>query len=89
MKGFEELAKLYTELANLSVEQTSLAVKTLAAAKTPAEFQAAYSGFAKQNFETFVAEAKKVQELTAGVFSETIAPLNARAQSLTTMFKAA
>lgn len=89
VKGLEQLAKVYSALANQSVEQTSAAIKALAAAKSPAEFQSVYAAVAKQSFESFVAESKKIQELTSGVVTEAIAPINARVQALGSLFKAA
>lgn len=88
-KGFEELTKVYTTMANQSIEQTSAAIKALTSAKTPAEFQSIYNGLAKANFEAFVAESRKVQELTNSIVTGSLAPISARVQALTTLFKAA
>ncbi len=89
VKGLEELSKAYTALANQSIEQTSVAVKALTAAKNPGEFQAIYANLAKSNLESFVAEGRKLQELTNNVLTSSMAPLNARVQALTSLFKAA
>lgn len=87
VKGLEEFAKYYTGLANASVEQTSAAVKALAAAKSPVEFQSIYSSLATDSFNTLVAESKKVQELTGSVVTEAMAPLSARMQAFSGFFK--
>lgn len=89
VKGFEALAKLYSTLANQTIEQTSSAVKALSTAKTPAEFQSVYANLAKQSFESFVADSHKVQELAGSVVTESLAPLNARAQALGGLFNKA
>jgi len=87
VKGLEELAKAYAALANNSVEKTSAAVKALATAKTPAEFQAVYGDLAKTNFENFVAEATKLQELANSIITNSFAPLNARVKALQDLVK--
>ena len=89
VKGLEDITKVYTALANQSIEQTSAAVQALASAKNPAEFQSIYSNLAKANLEMFAAESRKLQELTNSVLTTSMAPLNARIQALTGMFKAA
>jgi phasin family protein len=89
VKGLEELAKAYSSLANQSIEHTSAAVKALAGAKNPAEFQTIYSGLAKTSFETVVAESKKIQELTGSIVTNSFAPLNARIQAASGLFKTA
>ena len=89
VQGLEELAKVYSSLANQSIEQTSGAVKALSTAKTPAEFQSIYTNLAKSNFETFIAETRKIQELANTVVTTSFAPLNARVQALSSVFKAA
>jgi phasin family protein len=89
VKGLEDLAKVYATLANQSIEQTSSAVKALSAAKTPAEFQSIYNGLVKTNFETFIAESRKLQELTSSIVTNSFAPLNDRVKALSGLFKAA
>lgn len=89
VKGLEELTKVYTALANQSIEQTSAAVQALTTAKTPAEFQSIYSNLAKSNLESFAAESRKLQEMSNALLTSSMAPLNARIQALTGMFKAA
>ncbi len=88
VKGLEELTKVYSSLASHSIEQTSSAVKALTTAKNPAEFQAIYSGLAKSNFEAFISEGRKIQELTGTIVTSSLAPLGARVQAITGAFKA-
>ncbi len=89
VKGIEELAKVYSTLANQSIEQTSSAVKALTTAKSPTEFQSIYTNLAKTNFESFVSESRKLQELANSIVTSSFAPLNARVQALSGIFKTA
>ncbi|MDR3438509.1 phasin family protein [Telmatospirillum sp.] len=89
VKGFEDLAKAYSSLANQSIEQTTNAVKALTSAKSPTEFQTIYTGLAKTSLENFVAESRKIQELANSIVTSSFAPLNARVQALSGLFKAA
>jgi phasin family protein len=89
VKGIEELAKVYSTLANQSIEQTSSAVKALSTAKSPTEFQSIYTDIAKTNFESFVSESRKIQELANSIVTSSFAPLNARVQALSGIFKSA
>jgi len=88
VKGLEELSKIYSALANQSVEKTSAAVKALASTKTPAEFQSVYNDLAKNSFEQFLSETRKIQELTNSIVTDSVAPLNARVQALQGLYKA-
>jgi phasin family protein len=87
VKGIEELTKVYSTLANQSIEQTSSAVKALSTAKSPTEFQSIYTDLAKSNIEAFVAESRKIQELANSIVTSSFAPLNARVQALSGVFK--
>ncbi|HLN25503.1 MAG TPA: phasin family protein [Patescibacteria group bacterium] len=87
VKGLEELAKVYSTLANQSIEQTSAAVKALTTAKNPTEFQSIYTNLAKANFDQFVSESRKIQELTNAIVTNSFAPLNARVQALSSIVK--
>ena len=89
VKGFEELAKTYAALANRSIEQTTSAVKALTGVKSPTEFQTVYSSLVKASLEAFVADGRKLQELTTTIVNSSVAPLNERAQALSSLFKAA
>lgn len=89
VKGLEELAKAYSSLANSSIEQTSTAIQALSGAKNPTEFTSIYNNVAKTNFEAFVAESRKIQELANGIVTSSFAPLNARIQALSGLVKGA
>ncbi len=89
VKGFEELTKAYTSLANQSIEQTVAAAKALAAVKSPTEFQTVYSDLAKTSMENLVAEGRKIQELASTIVTNSVAPITARVQSVAGSFKAA
>ena len=58
-------------------------------AKTPAEYQSIYNNLAKSNFDAFVAESKKIQDLANTIVTTSFAPINARVQALSSLFKAA
>lgn len=88
-KGIEELAKVYSILANQSLEQTSNAVKALSTAKSPVEFQNIYASLAKTNFDSLVTQGHKLQELTNSIVTASLAPLNARIQAVQSVFKTA
>ena len=89
IKGMEELTKAYTVLANQSIEQTQSAVKALTSAKSPTEFQSIYSNLAKANMEAFVAEGRKLQELANSILTSSVAPISARVQAVSGLFKVA
>ena len=89
VKGIEELTKVYSGLANQSIEQTSSAVKALSTAKSPTEFQSIYANLAKTNFDAFVSESRKLQELTSTIVTSSFAPLSARVQAFAGIFKPA
>ena len=89
VKGLEELAKAYTAIANQSIEQTTAAVKALTAVRHPGDLQTIYSDIAKQNIETFLAESRKLQELTSSIMTSSLAPLSARIEALSGLFKVA
>ena len=89
VKGFEELAKVYTTLASQSIETTTSAVKALSSVKNPAEFQSLYSSLAKEGFDSFVSESRKFQELATSIVTSSFAPLTARVQALSSLAKVA
>lgn len=89
VKGLEALTKLYSSLANQQIEQTSAAVKAFSTVKSPVELQTVYANMVKESFESFVSESHKMQELASSVVTESLAPINARVQEVSGMFRAA
>ena len=61
------------------IEQASDAVKTLAEAKSPAEFFQTQSELARASFDRFVAETSKLTERVVKLAGETAEPLQTRA----------
>ncbi|HEY0629530.1 MAG TPA: phasin family protein [Sphingomicrobium sp.] len=62
-----------------SIEQASDAVKTLAEAKSPAEFFQIQSELARASFDRFVAETSKLTERVVKLTGEAVEPLQTRA----------
>ena len=61
------------------IEQASDAVKTLAEAKSPAEFFQIQSELARASFDRFVAETSKLTERVVKLAGEAVEPLQTRA----------
>ena len=61
------------------IEQAQDAVKTLAEAKSPAEFFQIQSELARASFDRFVAETSKLTERVVKLAGETVEPLQTRA----------
>ena len=78
-QGFEKLAQGAVEFSKKNLEEGTVAVRTMAAAKTPNEFFAAQNEFAKSYFDGFVAELSRVTETSLKVFGEVVEPLSNRA----------
>jgi phasin family protein len=62
-----------------NIEQASDAVKTLAEAKSPAEFFQIQSDLARASFDRFVAETSKLTERVVKLAGEAVEPLQTRA----------
>lgn len=77
-KGAEDLSKAYVGFAKSFYEQSLTAGKALFAAKSPDEALKLSNDYAKASYETLVAEAGKLQELSVQVANEALAPLSAR-----------
>jgi len=89
VNGLKSLADTYQSLATQSVEQAKAAVTALSAVKTPAEMQNLTVSLTKSNIETAVAEGRKLQSQIEGIVTESIAPLKARFDVASSLFKAA
>jgi phasin family protein len=77
-KGAENVGKTWMGLTQEAMEEAAQTAKALLGAKTLREAVDLQSGFAKANFDKFVAEGTKLSELTVKVANEAFAPLNAR-----------
>lgn len=78
-QGFEKLAQGAVEFSKKNLEESTAAVKTLAAAKTPNEFFAASNEYAKSYFDSLVAEMSRVTETSMKVMGEVFEPISNRA----------
>jgi phasin family protein len=73
-KGMQAIAVETTEYAKKSFEDGSAAVEKLVAAKSLEKAIEVQTEYAKQAYESFVAEATKLGELYAGLFKDTYKP---------------
>jgi phasin family protein len=78
VKGAEDLTKAYAALLKGSFEKYVAAGKAIASAKSFDEVTALSNDLAKSGYESLVAEAGKLQELSVQVANEALAPLSAR-----------
>ena len=78
-QGFEKLAQGAVEFSKKNLEEGTVAVRTLTAAKTPNEFFAASNEYAKSYFDNLVAEMSRVTETSMKVMGEVFEPLSNRA----------
>ena len=79
--GIEELSKEYIGFVSKSVEDAVAQAKTVAAVKTPAEALQLQQSFAKASYESAVAEATKLAELTKTIAGSVGEPLQSRAKA--------
>lgn len=80
-KGFEDLAKAYAGLGLQSLEKAGGAVQALGACKTPAEFVETQAKLVRGAFDDYVAESRKLAEMTSAVMSAAAEPLASRFQA--------
>lgn len=76
----------FVETAKKAVEKNVTDVKTLFAAKTPAEFFELQATMFKSRYEEFVAEATRVNEEVSKTANEVIEPLKARYEEVATKY---
>lgn len=78
-QGFETLAQGAVEFSKKNLEESTAAVRTMTAAKTPNEFFTASNEFAKSYFDNVVAEMSRVTETSLKLMGEVFEPLQNRA----------
>lgn len=78
VKGAEDFSKAYALLTKTFFEKYVAIGKVVLAAKSVEEVVAISNDFAKTSYESLVAEAGKLQELSVQVANEALAPLSAR-----------
>ena len=86
-KAAEELSAEIVAFSKKSYEDGMAAAKELTAAKSVTEFFEKQTAFAKASFESYVAEATKMNELCANAAKEASEPLTARFTAATEMVK--
>jgi len=77
-KGLETLSKAMVAYTQSQVEQSVAATKAMMGVKTLRELVDLQTEFARTSFDTMIAEATKVSELSVKVANEAIEPLSAR-----------
>lgn len=80
-KGAEDIGKAYFDLAKVTAESGVEATKAVLAAKTINDVVDVQSDYAKESFDTFVAEGTKISELSLKVANETFEPIKAQVQA--------
>lgn len=80
-EGVEELSAEILSYGKAQVDSSMAAVKTLMSVRSPQEFFAAQSAFAKSALDAFLAQSTKVGEIGARLAQSTAEPINARVQA--------
>lgn len=78
VKGAEDINKELVAFAQASFDNSVAIGRALLSAKSFNEVVELQNSYAKQSFDSLVAEATKLQELSVKVTNEAFAPLNAR-----------
>jgi phasin family protein len=86
-KAAEEMNAEVIAFSKKSYEDSLAAAKEIASARSVSEFFEKQTAFAKTSFETFVAEATKLNEMYSQAAKEAFAPLNARFTAAAEMVK--
>ncbi|MCY0146698.1 phasin family protein [Hoeflea sp. G2-23] len=82
-KGFQQITAEATEFSKKSYEDGSAAVEKLVSAKSLDKAIEIQTDFAKNSYETFVAQATKMSELYADLAKEAYKPFEAAAAKAT------
>jgi phasin family protein len=86
-KVAEEMNAEVIAFSKKSYEDSMAAAKEIAAARSVSEFFEKKTSFAKTSFESFVAEATKLNEMYSQAAKEAFAPINARFTAAAEMVK--
>ena len=87
-KVAEEMNAEVIAFSKKSFEDSMAAAKEMASARSVPEFFEKQTSFTKTSFESFVAEATKLNEMYAQAAKEAFAPINARFTAAAEMVKA-
>jgi phasin family protein len=77
-KGFEDMGKIWMAFTQRSLESSVETAKAAIACKTIREVVDLQSDFARQSFDSMVAEGTKIGEISVKVANEAIQPLQGR-----------
>jgi phasin family protein len=86
-KGMETLGQDATEYGRMTFEKATAAMKSLAAAKTPAEFFQLQTELVSSNFDAFAKATAKNSEALMKLAGEIVQPLSTRASIVTEKVK--
>lgn len=86
VKGAEDINKELVAFAQASFDKSVAAGRAFLSAKSINEVVELQNSYAKQSFDSLVAEATKIQELSVKVANEAFAPLNARVNAAVEKF---
>ena len=73
----QTIATAHADYAKKAMQDGSEFISKLTSVKEPAKMMEVQSEYAKNAYETFVAESKKISELYADLFKQTTKPLEA------------
>jgi phasin family protein len=73
--SFQTIASAHADFAKKLMQHGSEFISQLTSVKEPAKLMELQSEYAKNAYETFVAESKKLSELYADLFKQTAKPL--------------
>jgi phasin family protein len=73
----QAIATAHADYAKKAMQDGSEFISKLTSVKEPAKVMEVQSEYAKNAYETFVAESKKISELYADLFKQTTKPLEA------------
>jgi phasin family protein len=85
-KGAEEAGKQVAAFTQASLEKNVAAGKALLGVKSVRDLIDIQNAYVKQTFDAMVSETTKLQELSAKVTSEAIAPISARVNATVNSF---
>lgn len=86
-KAAEDINAELMAYTKKSYEESMAAAKELTSCKSVTEFFEKQNAFAKTSFDTFVAEATKLNEMYTSAAKDAFAPLNDRFSAATDMMK--
>jgi len=81
-KGVETVGARAMAFSKKSIEGQIAAAKALAAAKSIQEAVELQTGFAKNAFETYVAEVNEISEITSASVKDALSPINERVTAI-------